>query len=399
MKQNIRLMICCFLSVLLITGTGLTVLAQQNTQPAPEPFTLTFRLNDDGESFTAVIPAVPNGLYSFDGVNYSGNNEKGDCAPNTEYTGFVKYAQTDSLPESAAVSDTKTSPMVRVKTPVVSPDVSSFKYNLTVSIGCETPDATIYYTLDGSVPTLQSKKYTGPFNILGSTYVRAIAVKSGYETSQMVTKHFSREQVNKRPASCKISFKTNGGSEIADQKIKRNTALLQPKNPEKEGYIFGGWYQDPSLTQAFDFNQKILYDTTLYAKWVQPGEDTLNQIVMQIGEKEMVVFGETVVNDVAPVKKNDRTMLPARFVAEHLGATVIWTEETQTATITKDDVVIILRVGEEYAQVNDKKLKLDAPVFQQNDRTYTPLRFISETLGATVDWIEESQQIIITKGL
>ena len=47
--------------------------------------------------------------------------------------------------------------------------------------------------------------------------------------------------------------------------------------------------------------------------------------------------------------------------------------------------------------VNGKEIKLDSPAFIENDRTYTPIRFISENLGASVEWVEKDQKVIITK--
>ena len=44
-----------------------------------------------------------------------------------------------------------------------------------------------------------------------------------------------------------------------------------------------------------------------------------------------------------------------------------------------------------------KEVKLDSPAFIENDRTYTPIRFIAEELGATVEWIEAKQKVVITK--
>lgn len=84
-------------------------------QEAPAPFTLSFKLNSDGKTYTATIPAVANGLYSFDGVNYSKINTKADCSPETAYTGFLKYAETASQYESEAVSNTQTAPKLPAK--------------------------------------------------------------------------------------------------------------------------------------------------------------------------------------------------------------------------------------------------------------------------------------------
>ena len=53
---------------------------------------------------------------------------------------------------------------------------------------------------------------------------------------------------------------------------------------------------------------------------------------MTIDEHDALVYGTTKTNDVAPKVVNDRTMLPARFIAENLGATVEWDGEKQLVT-------------------------------------------------------------------
>ncbi len=120
-------------------------------------------------------------------------------------------------------------------------------------------------------------------------------------------------------------------------------------------------------------------------------------IVMEINSKNISRFGESIVNDVAPIIVNDRTMLPARFVAEALGAEVKWEAKEQKVTIVKNDTTISLYIGKDTAYVNDIPLKLDAPVFILNDRTYTPVRLIAEKLGASVEWNAEKRQVIINK--
>ncbi|MBE7043119.1 MAG: hypothetical protein E7399_06450 [Ruminococcaceae bacterium] len=372
------------------------------TQNPPAAFVLTFSLNSDGESFTATIPAIENGLYSFDGVNYSENNKKTDCKPNTMYTGFVKYAKTADAEESSVVTNTQTTPKVVVKTPEIIPEQESFTSSMSISIYCDTPGATIYYTTNGTMPTVASKKYTGPFTITATSTIKAIAVKENMVQSEAAHARFVRGKIYKRPATYIVTFESNGGSKVDDQRVKRNTAPRRPLSPEKEGYTFAGWYKDSGLTVPYDFKETFLKNITLYAKWeegekkpqVQQGTKT---IVMYIGKKEAIVFGELKTNDVAPVIVNDRAMLPARFVAENLGATVTWDEKNETVTVKKDNVVILIRVGEHYAEVNGEPVKLDSPAFIKHNRTYTPLRFVSENLGATVEWEEEKEKIMIAK--
>ena len=132
-------------------------------------------------------------------------------------------------------------------------------------------------------------------------------------------------------------------------------------------------------------------------------DNTANQLVLYIGQKDALVFGNAVTNDVAPKIHDDRTMLPARFVAENLGAEVSWDGEKQLVTVkgrnlkTGEDITILICIGSDTAYVNGKEVKLDSAAFIENDRTYTPVRFVSEELGADVEWIEAEQKVVITK--
>ena len=140
----------------------------------------------------------------------------------------------------------------------------------------------------------------------------------------------------------------------------------------------------------------------LDAAWTEK-DNSENQIILTIGEKKALVFGKTKINDVAPKIVNDRTMLPARFVAENLGADVSWNEDKELVTITGknlktgENVTILVNIDSDVAYVNGREVKLDSPAFIENDRTYTPIRFISEHLGASVEWLETEQKVVITK--
>ena len=127
-----------------------------------------------------------------------------------------------------------------------------------------------------------------------------------------------------------------------------------------------------------------------------------NQLVLTIGKRTAHAFGHTKINDVAPVVVNGRTMLPVRFLAENLGATVAWNEEKQLVTITgknqnQEDVTILITIGAANAQINGQSVALEAPAFVDQNRTFMPVRLIAEALGASVDWNESEQKVIITK--
>ena len=120
-----------------------------------------------------------------------------------------------------------------------------------------------------------------------------------------------------------------------------------------------------------------------------------NTIVLTLGSTTATVFGQTVVNDVAPVARNNRTLLPIRFVAEALGAQVDWNADLQKVTISKADLLIEIYLGQTTAYVNGSPVVLDVAAFAENNRTYLPLRFVAEALGAEVLWDAPTQTITI----
>lgn len=124
-------------------------------------------------------------------------------------------------------------------------------------------------------------------------------------------------------------------------------------------------------------------------------DDPDDCIILRIDSKVAKCYGKQIVNDVAPVIRNERTMLPSRFIAEALGASVEWNPEERKVTITGDNVTIILTIDSDKAYVNGEEETLDSPAFIENDRTYTPVRFICEKLGASVDWDAQSKKVII----
>lgn len=84
--------------------------------------------------------------------------------------------------------------------------------------------------------------------------------------------------------------------------------------------------------------------------------------------------------------KNNRTYVPLRFVSEALGAVVDWDGNKQTAIVQRDGSTIEMKAGTNIALVDGKTTTIDAPAMLVNGRTMVPLRFVSEVLGAQVEW-------------
>ena len=70
-----------------------------------------------------------------------------------------------------------------------------------------------------------------------------------------------------------VKFDSNGGSNVKDKIVKRNSVVKAPEFPTKEGYTFAGWYTDKELTTAYNFDTPVTKGFTLYAKWTEGEED------------------------------------------------------------------------------------------------------------------------------
>lgn len=113
-----------------------------------------------------------------------------------------------------------------------------------------------------------------------------------------------------------------------------------------------------------------------------------------------VVFnGKRIGFNQQPVIENGVTLVPMRTIFEELGMKVVW--EADTKTITAFDIHgqtdIILVVNSNIADVNGKETELDVAPKIINGTTMVPLRFISESLGAEVNWDRESRTVTINK--
>ncbi|MCL2273553.1 MAG: copper amine oxidase N-terminal domain-containing protein, partial [Defluviitaleaceae bacterium] len=100
------------------------------------------------------------------------------------------------------------------------------------------------------------------------------------------------------------------------------------------------------------------------------------------------VYGDITHMDILPVVVENRTFIPIRFVAESLDATVKWNGERRRAVIVLDGITLEIYPDELLPG-------MDVPAFKQNDRIMIPLRFVAEYFNATVNFQEETQQIEI----
>lgn len=121
----------------------------------------------------------------------------------------------------------------------------------------------------------------------------------------------------------------------------------------------------------------------------------------------IVIDGEELNLDVAPQIIDGRVMVPIRGVLENLGALVKWDDETQTVSARKSSKTVSLEIGSndvtlDKGETNDdgsaktETIQTDVAAQLVSDRTLVPLRVISEAMGYSVDWNDETYTVSIT---
>lgn len=90
------------------------------------------------------------------------------------------------------------------------------------------------------------------------------------------------------------------------------------------------------------------------------------------------------------IDSNNRTLIPVRAVAETLGCKVDWNGNTRTATCTKNGISVAIAIGDQNLTVTKSGKKstvtMDTQAIISEDRTYVPIRYVAEALGAYVDY-------------
>jgi photosystem II stability/assembly factor-like uncharacterized protein len=124
-------------------------------------------------------------------------------------------------------------------------------------------------------------------------------------------------------------------------------------------------------------------------------------LVLHIGSLVMIQDGKTVLIDVSAQVVQGRTLLPIKWVAEPLGASVAWDAAERKVTVVLDTTTVELWIGKSTARVNGTTVAIDSqnagvvPLIVSG-RTMLPVRFVAEQLGAQVDYDAVDRKVTIT---
>jgi len=280
--------------------------------------------------------------------------------------------------------------------------------------------------------TVAEKDY--PFDKYGGNLSFPVAPEAfKYKTSEIVTKLRTPEEIMQALSMDKpVTIGLIVTSQLYDMYNLREAFISLPKN----SYILGGhkmlltgydkmlahgentgffdvmnswgtswgnrgfaWLPFDYLTyKTKDFGMTFFIDAETVVD-LKNDPITENVISMNIGETDVKVNGEIVKWEIAPVIKNDRTLVPLRRISEILGYNVGWEDSSKMITLNKDSHKIVMFLGSNVVLADGTPQTWDvAPqISEQADYTLVPLRYIAELLGFTVIWKEDTQEITLVK--
>ncbi|KAF6576001.1 TolC family protein [Paenibacillus polymyxa] len=116
----------------------------------------------------------------------------------------------------------------------------------------------------------------------------------------------------------------------------------------------------------------------------------------QPGDIKVIINGVTQQYTQSPVVSQNTTLVPLRGVFESLGAKVDWDSKAKKVTASKNDDTLTLNVGSKLAYKNSNPVQLDAATQIQKGQVLVPLRFVSQSLGAKVNWDQTTRTVTIS---
>jgi hypothetical protein len=161
------------------------------------------------------------------------------------------------------------------------------------------------------------------------------------------------------------------------------------------GWEFAGWSGSVTgkanpLALTMDENKSVL---ATFEKSVDPNQHI---ITLSVGSMVAHLDGQLVTLDTPPVIVGGRTLVPLRPIIEGLGGAITWVPETRSVEVRFNGTTLLLQIGNRTAVVNGEVVILDVPAAIMNGRTMLPVRFVSEHLGADVQWEELTKTVTIT---
>lgn len=199
-------------------------------------------------------------------------------------------------------------------------------------------------------------------------------------SSGRISLGFNHGNVEKYSSYWKISLFDSNDKELLQMESQGTETVTKSKEIKLDK---GTYYVRVTSKDSF-YHSKLDYSLSINSPDFKP-------------PIKVLLNGEQIQFDQQPIIQNGRTLVPLRAIFEAMGATVEWDQKTQTVTAKSETVTVVMKVGDKTMTKNGTKITLDVPPQIVNNRTLVPARAVAESFGADVKWDGATQTVIITQ--
>ena len=181
-------------------------------------------------------------------------------------------------------------------------------------------------------------------------------------------------------------------------KLDGKEILLDPRvaNWTIEGFSGGANFGNISISDTNDLpNGKIVVKIGNHQAYAWLGNDSYNLLDLYINQNNYWLNGEMYTLDQPPVIINDRTLVPIRLITESLDGIVKWEDNKKPIIIQYNGHELKLLINSDKIWVDGNEMKIDVPARIINNRTLIPIRVVSEQLGMSVDYDQQTRCVSI----
>lgn len=221
------------------------------------------------------------------------------------------------------------------------------------------------------------------------------------------------ENINKEINVADLSAYTKFNIDTKNKIIKRGMTLILDSKGEYKGRevkisprVINYSFEDMTASvdpnnfniniQDYGRNPKIIAKLGDKTSTLSLYDENTKLIKMKINDVNYSINGEVKKMDAKPFIKNDRTLVPLRFIVEAIGGEVNWDNDNRLVTVNSKGKTIELPIDSKTIKIDGKDVNIDQAAIIKGDRTFVPIRFIAENLDMVVNYINDTREIEIS---
>lgn len=221
------------------------------------------------------------------------------------------------------------------------------------------------------------------------------------------------ENINKEINVADLSAYTKFNIDTKNKIIKRGMTLSLDSKGEYKGRkikisprVINYSFEDMTASvdpntfniniQDYGRNPKIIAKLGDKTSTLSLYDENTKLIKMKINDVNYSINGEGKKMDAKPFIKNDRTLVPLRFIVEAIGGEVNWDNDNRLVTVNSKGKNIELPIDSKTIKIDGKDVNIDQAAIIKGDRTFVPIRFIAENLDMVVNYINDTREIEIS---